>query len=163
EVSLPPPAIAALLCPPNGRLPHRAAAATLLDLVACGRLQVAADGSGQQWVRPAAHQPDPAPLPHEGHVLDHVIARARVTGGPMPLAALRLDSSEHAKRWYERFTELVVADARHLGLVRERAGLPVRVLLRLALLVPAGLAGAAVVTGHSAAALAGHHVWGLFY
>jgi hypothetical protein len=155
ESGLPPPAIAALLCPPNGRVPRRAATATLLDLIARGRLVVAADGGGQQWVRLATRQPGPALLPHEAHVLDHVTARVQVAGGALPLGALRLESSQHARRWYERFTELVVADARELGLVRDRAGMPVRVLLRLALVTPAGLAGAAAVAGHQA--------MGLFY
>jgi hypothetical protein len=58
------PAVAALLCPPNGKVPGRAVAATLLDLAARGAVRLAAGPDGQWWVTPAAATP-PGLHPHE--------------------------------------------------------------------------------------------------
>ncbi len=149
---LPAPALAALLWHGRGwrghgaaavrRTTQLAAAATLVDLGARGLIRFEGDG---EWVRPArlaAPHPD-----YEQHVLDHVVARARLGGGVTPVGALRLESDLHAEAWYEVFGSHVAAEVRRLGLVRDPVPKGLRILVRLALLLPIGTAVAAAVAG----------------
>ena len=154
-LTLPAPALAALLAQADGRVPRAAPVATLLDLVARRMVIVSSDAHGQQWYSapgPASADADGEPvlLSFERHVLDHVATRALVGGGAVPLAGLRLESGEHAKRWYAEFNRQLIAEARRLNLAADRGAWPLRVLLRLALLVPAVLAAVVALRGDGA-------------
>ncbi|GAA5190063.1 hypothetical protein GCM10023322_44270 [Rugosimonospora acidiphila] len=139
------PAVAALLCPPDGSVPRSAATAVLWDLAARGVLTAWLDRNGQCWVRPTA---DRGTLTgYERHVLRHVTSRAVTGSGVAPALALSLPSGEHERRWHAEFADLVVRDARARGLVAARAPLAARVLLGLAVLVPVGFATAAARHG----------------
>jgi hypothetical protein len=151
-LTLPAPALAALLVRANGRVPRVAPVATLLDLVARRMVIVSGDAHGNQWYSASGSASadadgEPVLLSFERHVLDHVATRAHLGGGAVPLAGLRLESSQHAKRWYAEFNEQVIAEARRLDLVADRGGWPLRALLRLALLVPAVLAAVVALRG----------------
>ena len=150
--ALPPPALAALLCRTNGRVPRLAPVTTLLDLVARGMVALSRDAEGRSWYSvagPAATEPggEPVLLSFERHVLDHVATRVHVGGGAVPLDGLRLESGEHAKKWYAEFDRQVIFEARRLNLVADRGAWPLRALLRLGLLVPAVLGAVVAVRG----------------
>jgi hypothetical protein len=151
-VGLPAPALAALLVRANGRVPRVALVATLVDLVARRMVTMSVDAHGHQWYSVTgsaatdAHH-GPVLLSFERHVLDHVATRAHVGGGAVPLAGLRLESGQHAKRWYAGFSRQVIAEARRLGLAADRGAWPLRALLRLALLVPAVLVAVVALRG----------------
>jgi hypothetical protein len=145
-----PPAIAALLYPPNGKVPARAATATFLDLVARGVLRRERDQQGRTNVGVAA-PPGPALRPYERMVYEHAAARARAAGDMVPEELLHLGSSDDAGTWMTSFVDQVVADARGRGLVADRASPSVRLRLQLTLLVLAGFILAA--TGSAQAAL----------
>ena len=89
--------------------------------------------------RTPPQRPGPALQPYERHVYDLAATRAAPAGGEVPVAALRLDSGDQAKDWQHRFRELLNADGRRRGLVRDRAPRWARTLFRLALLLPFGL------------------------
>jgi hypothetical protein len=114
-----PPAIVALLAAHDGKVPERAVTATFLDLVARGVLRRTVEPSGLARIEPAAG--DHADLnPYEYQVFDHAFVRARIGGGAVPEDALQLESSEHATRWMDRFSEKVVDDAKARGLSEDR-------------------------------------------
>jgi hypothetical protein len=164
-VTLPAPALAALLTRANGSVPRVAPVATLLDLVARRMVIVTCDPHGHQWysaAKSAALDADREPvlLSFERHVLDHVATRAQVGGGAVPLAGLRLESGQHAKRWYAQFNRQVVSEARRLGLAADRGAWPLRALLRLALLVPAVLAAVVALRGDGGWTLVMYIVFG---
>lgn len=151
-VALPAPALAALLVRANGTVPRVAPVATLADLAARRMVIVSVDAHGDEWYSAtgsAAADADGEPvlLSFERHVLDHVARRAHVGGGAVPLAGLRLEWGQHAKRWYAEFNRQVIAEARNLDLAADRGAWPLRALLRLALLVPAVLAAVFALRG----------------
>jgi hypothetical protein len=151
--TLPVPALAALLARPTGRVPRVAPVATLLDLAARRMVTVSGDPNGEPWysaTRSPGADPGrgPVPLSFERHVLDHIAIRAHVGDGAVPLAGLRLESGQHAKRWYAEFDRQVIAEGRRLDLVGDRGAWWLRALLRLTLLVPAVLAAAVALDGH---------------
>jgi hypothetical protein len=147
------PAIAALLCPPNGRLPRRAATATLWDLVARGVLTAWIDREGHCWVRPEPTAQSATLTPYERHVLRQVSSRATTGSGVVPAAALGPPPGEPEGRWHTEFTQLVVEAARHRGLVGVRAAPALRVLLGLGLLVPTAFAIAALLAAGAGGAV----------
>ena len=149
-----PPAIAALLYPPDGKVPARAATATFLDLVARGVLRRERGQQGRTNVGVAARSV-PALRPYERMVYEHVAARARAAGGDMvPEELLHLGSSDYAGTWMTSFVDQVVADARGRGLVADRASPSVRLRLQLTLLIPAGLILAATKSAQAAFSMA---------
>ena len=161
EWPLPTPALAALLWHSRGwsghgaeaalRTTRLAAAATVVDLGDRGLLRFE---QGGQWVRlgsPAA--PADPRRNYEQHVLDHVAARARLGGGAVPTGALRLESDRHAQAWHEVFGERLLAEARRSGLMHDPVPSGLRVLVRLALLIPIGAAVAAAASGPDAGAV----------
>ena len=138
-----PPALLALLFSRDGRVPERAASATLLDLAARGLFDQDVDRQGHRWLR-ARGAVDTRLRPYEQQVYDHVVTRTRLGSGLVPEDAVRLESREHARKWLDRFAEQVVADAYEGGLVRRRAP-KARVALQLGLLAPVVLAELALV------------------
>ena len=146
--TLPAPALAALLARPTGRVPRVAPVATLMDLAARRMVIVSGDAHGEPWYSVTGASHGPVLLSFERHVLNHVAMRAHVSGGPAPLAGLRLEAGEHARRWYAEFNEQVIDEGRRLDLIGDRGAWPLRALLRLALLVPAVLAAAVALDGH---------------
>jgi hypothetical protein len=137
------PAIVALLCANSGEVPDCAVTATFLDLIARGFLKRSAR-SGQ--VRIEVADADRSALkPYERQVLDHVEARTKVGGGAVLEQALRLESSEHAKRWMAKFSDDVIAEAREGGLIEQSVSLWACFWLSLTLLVGVVLLAAASI------------------
>src|SRR6185503_13783778 len=103
------------------------ALATLLDLVARGVLVVEHDPRGITFLRavPARFEL----RTYERHVWNQVVSGGIHGGGRTPADRLDSGSSQHAKVWYERFTEALEADGRERGLVAARVPIAVRVLL----------------------------------
>lgn len=110
-----PPAVANLLVN-RCKVTSAAAAATLLDLVARGHLELFAAGADRFVVRVKPAR-DEQLTRYEHQVLD--LVRAKATGGSAPLEAVELDESS-ATRWRDEFADAVVADAMGRGLVRSR-------------------------------------------
>jgi hypothetical protein len=128
------PAIVALLCSRRGEVPDCALTATFLDLIARGFLKRSAARSGHARIE-IADGDRSALKSYERQLLDHVEVRARLGGGTVLEEALRLESSEHAKRWMAEFTEKVIAEARERKLSEGRASLWALFWLWLTLLV----------------------------
>jgi len=138
-----PPAIAALLYPPDGEVPGRAASATFLDLAARGMFRFERDPQGVAKVMVAARL-DPGLRSYELVVYDHAVKCLQSTPSLAPEHLLQLEQSETDQALLETFRDQVVADGRSRGLVKDQAPRSVRALLRLALLVPAVTAAAAL-------------------
>ncbi len=102
------------------------------------------NGRGKRGSKsPAPNLPDLKP--HERQLLDHIAARAKLGGGAVLEAALRLESSEHAKRWMADFSGKVITEARERGLVEERVSLRTCFWLWVALLVAVVLLAIAAI------------------
>lgn len=111
-----PPAVVDLLTE-NGVLADEAAAATLLDLAARGRVDIEEVGPKLSLVR--LRRSSGSLLPHEQLVLDRVTSLART--GVVATRALA-ESSLDAAEWWKSFELAVVAEARALGLTRRAGG-----------------------------------------
>jgi hypothetical protein len=127
------PAVAALLHSAKGVVPDDAARATFLDLAARGMFRFEHDPQGK--IRVVGAQPDPALRRYERLVYDHAVKRMSNT--PSLAAEDLLQLERHLQSEMQSFRDAVRADARGRGLVRDRAPRMVRVVLWLALLVPA--------------------------
>ena len=128
------PAVVALLCSRRGEVPDCAVTATFLDLIARGFLKRFPARSGQARIE-IADRDRSALKPYERQLLDHVEVRAKLGGGAVLEDALRLELSEHAKRWMAGFAGTVIAEARERGLTEQRASLWALFWLWLTLLV----------------------------
>ncbi len=110
-----PPAIANLLVN-RCHVTSAAAAATLIDLAACGHLELFEAGPDKFVVRLRdAH--DDSLTDYENRVMS--LVREEATGGSAPLEALQLDESQ-AGSWRDQFAKQVIADAKSRGLLRGR-------------------------------------------
>jgi hypothetical protein len=132
-----PPAVAALLVS-DWTVPPRAITATILDLAARGYLAVSDDGTNA-WLR-VVRPPDAGLADHERVILEHVIKRAAADpaaagGGWLPLGALTLGPADQAKPLRSAYLRAVRAQAHALGVATPRAGLGVRIVLRLTVFV----------------------------
>jgi hypothetical protein len=119
------------------RVTPDAVPATLLDLAARGFVDVDQHGEGRTVCR-VRRSAGGSLASYERMVLDHV-ARLAVDG-VVPAQALTTGPQDASARWWRSFKDAVVDDARARGLTRERWSRSVERLLRLAALVPAGLA-----------------------
>ena len=138
-----PPAIVAMLCSKAGEVPDCAVTATYLDLIARGFLKRSVR-LGQARIE-IADADRSALKPYERQILIHVEARVRLGGGAVLEEVLRLESSEHAKRWMAEFSDHVIAEARQRGLVEQRVSLWACFWLWLTLLVGVVLLAAASI------------------
>jgi hypothetical protein len=154
------PAVAGLLTN-RLRLDRVTLPATVLDLAARGWYRFDEGGPDRvlcRTLRRWAHGVDRL-APYEQRVLDHVAGRMG-PGGVAPASALL----EDAANWWDAFEREVRAEARRLGLTRDRWPRGARSLYRLAALAPGGFAAAAVwQASHSrlAAAVSGCLAWGV--
>jgi hypothetical protein len=119
------------------RVTPDAVPATLLDLAARGFVDLDQHGEGRTVCR-VRRSTGGSLASYERMVLDHV-ARLAVDG-VVPAQALTTGPQDASARWWRSFKDAVVDDARARGLTRDRWSRPVERLLRLAALVPAGLA-----------------------
>jgi hypothetical protein len=119
------------------RVTPDAVPATLLDLAARGFVDLDQHGEGRTVCR-VRRSAGGSLASHERMVLDHV-ARLAVDG-VVPAEALTTGPQDASAKWWRSFKDAVVDDARARGLTRDRWSRPVERLLRLAALVPAGVA-----------------------
>jgi hypothetical protein len=141
------------------RVTPDAVPATLLDLAARGFVDLDQHGEGRTVCRVRRSAGGSLVL-YERMVLEHV-ARLAVDG-VVPAQALTTGPQDASARWWRSFKDAVVDDARARGLTRERWSWPVERLLRLAALVPAGLAvllANAVVGLNLGTVVAGGMLW----
>jgi Predicted membrane protein (DUF2207) len=154
------PAVASLLAN-RLRVDRVTLPATVLDLAARGWYHFDEGGPDRilcRQVRRQVHAVDRL-APYERRVLDHVSGRMG-PDGVAPASALL----EDAATWWDAFEGEVRAEARRLGLTRDRWPRGARSLYRLAALGPGGLVAVAVLQGsHSrlAAAAYGCLGWGV--
>lgn len=114
------PAVVDLLTE-NGVLADEAAAATLIDLAARGRVEVEEVGPKLSLVRLRRPVIEASALrPYEQLVLDRVTSLAST--GVVATRALA-ESSLNAAEWWKTFEKAVIAEARSLGLTRRAGGL----------------------------------------
>jgi hypothetical protein len=134
-----PPAVVSLLL--NGWRPAgQGAAATLLDLAARGHVRLVAGRDGELRCRVPGVEPPDALAPFEQLLRGRV--GGRLAGGTAPASAVLPDhADEDGRRWYQAFDAAVIAEARRLGLARDRLPRAARWSLRAAAAVPAALLG----------------------
>jgi Predicted membrane protein (DUF2207) len=134
-----PPAVAGLLL--NGWRPaHDGAAATLLDLAARGHVRLTDRPDGELRCRVPGVEPPDTLAPFEQLLRGRV--GGRLAGGAAPAGAVLPDhADEDGRRWYQAFDAAVIAEARRLGVVRDRLPRAARWSLRAAAAVPAALLG----------------------
>jgi hypothetical protein len=130
-----PPAVVDLLTN-DWRVTADAIPATLLDLAARDFVDLEQYGPGRTVCRIRRAAADGLET-YERMVLDHVAGLA--VDGIVPAEALTTGPQDQSTRWWRAFQRRVVRDARERGLTRDRWSSPVKALLRLAALVPAGL------------------------
>lgn len=136
-----PPAVVSLLAN-RWEITVDAAESTLLDLAARGHLEMRQAGPDPRHTTVHVTGPPPADLTrYEKQVYDRVVDRA--VDGVVPLTALGFSDAKRSATWSRRFRQLVVADARRLGLSRRRFSPAVVTGLS----VLAGLAAAGVTAG----------------
>jgi hypothetical protein len=111
--------------------------ATLLDLAARGFVDLDQHGQGRTVCR-VRRTAAGGLESYERMVFDHVAGLA--VDGVVPAEALTTGPQDASARWWRAFQRAVVEDARARGLTRDRWSRPVERLLRVAALVPAGLA-----------------------
>jgi len=111
--------------------------ATLLDLAARGFVDLDQHGQGRTVCR-VRRTASGGLESYERMVLDHVAGLA--VDGVVPAEALTTGPQDASAKWWRAFQRAVVEDARARGLTRDRWSRPVERLLRVAALVPAGLA-----------------------
>jgi hypothetical protein len=128
-----PPAVANFLVS-DFRVTSEAVPATLLDLAARRVLEIEERGPGVFYVR-LRTAPAKSLAPYERRVLDHLERRA--SDGVVPADALTTGPSEQSARWRRAFTTEVVADAKALGLSRDRLDGRVFTALGVAAGIPA--------------------------
>jgi hypothetical protein len=141
------------------RVTPDAVPATLLDLAARGFVDLDQHGEGRTVCR-VRRTAGGSLASYERMVLDHV-ARLAVEG-VVPAQALTTGPQDASARWWRSFKEAVVDDARARGLTRDRWSRPVERLLRLAAVVPTGVAvllANAVIGLNLGTVVAGGMVW----
>jgi len=111
--------------------------ATLLDLAARGFVDLDQHGPGRTVCRVRRSAGDGLES-YERMVLDHVAGLA--VDGVVPAEALTTGPQDASARWWRSYQRKVVEDARGRGLTRDRWSRLLSTLLRVAALVPAGLA-----------------------
>ena len=154
------PAVVSLLAN-RLRLDRVTLPATVLDLAARGWYRLDEGGPDRILCRQLRHQVRTGDglAPYERRVLDHIATRMG-PDGVAPASALL----EDAANWSDEFEREIRAEARRLGLTRDRWPRGARSLYRLAALAPGGFVAVAVLQGsHSklAAAAAGCLAWGV--
>jgi hypothetical protein len=141
------------------RVTPDAVPATLLDLAARGFVDLDQHGEGRTVCR-VRRTAGGSLASYERMVLDHV-ARLAVEG-VVPAHALTTGPQDASARWWRSFKAAVVDDARARGLTRDRWSRPLERLLRLAAVVPAGVAvllANAVIGLNLGTVVAGGMVW----
>lgn len=111
-----PPAIVNLLAH-RWTLTRAALAATFLDLAARRIISIDLLGRGAYVVRLRETPREPL-LKYEQQLLD--LVRSRATGGSAPLQVLTLGEEHEAERFWKKFRERVIDDAKGRGLARNR-------------------------------------------
>jgi hypothetical protein len=154
------PAVASLLAN-RLRLDRATLPATVLDLAARGWYRFDDGGPDRILCRQVGRRARTVDglAPYERRVLDHVSGRMG-PDGVAPASAL----VEDAANWWDAFEREVRAEARRLGLTRDRWPRGARSLYGLAALAPGGLVAVGVLqTSHSklAAAASGCLAWGV--
>src|SRR5918992_1456643 len=154
------PAVVSLLAN-RLRLDRVTLPATVLDLAARGWYRLDEGGPDRILCRQLRHQVRTGDglAPYERRVLDHIATRMG-PDGVAPASALL----EDAANWSDEFEREIRAEARRLGLTRDRWPRGARSLYRLAALAPGGFVAVAVLQGsHSklAAAASGCLAWGV--
>jgi hypothetical protein len=146
-----PPAVVSLLA---GQLKRTAYPATLLDLAARGWFALSATGPGQVTcrVRPGGVGAGPGLLAYESRALAHVHLRADAAGF-LPGGALGTGFDIGEKEFAEAFRLEVRADATGRGLIRPRISGTTQVLLALAGIPAAAIAGVGLLQHDKAALL----------
>jgi hypothetical protein len=119
------------------RVTPDAVPATLLDLAARGFVDLDQRGPGRTVCRVRRAAVDGLES-YERMVLDHVAGLA--VNGIVPAEALTTGPQDTSAKWWRSFQRNVVEDARGRGLTRDRWSRPLKTLVRVAALVPAGLA-----------------------
>jgi hypothetical protein len=146
-----PPAVVSLLA---RQLKRTAYPATLLDLAARGWFALSATGPGQVTcrVRPGGAGAGPGLMPYESRALAHVHLRADAAGF-LPGGALGTGFDIGEKEFAEAFRIEVRADATGRGLIRPRISGTTQVLLALAGIPAAAVAGVGLLQHDKAALL----------
>jgi hypothetical protein len=134
ELGTESPAVVSLLVN-RWEITEDAAESTLLDLAARGYIELRQPADDPRQTTLHLLERDAKDLrPHERHVLERV--RQVAVGGVVPVTALTFRESNQATGWSRQLSQLVVTEARGLGLTRRRFSPP----LASALTLSAGLA-----------------------
>jgi hypothetical protein len=139
ELGPEPPALAGFLAG-NFRVRRDAVPATVLDLCAQGLAEI--ERVDVKTYRCKVGRSTPEGLAkYEARVLGHLQRRAR--GGIVPAQALTTGPGDESKRWWKGFVNEVVDDAQERGLSRDLWPRRLALLVGLAAVVPAVIAGVA--------------------